>query len=104
MSNKNIILEELNSLIYNYIDNAKDNPYKPDLYEIKEFIQKEVKKLNIKNDMGTTSMCWLSTRIYFKSPKGICNYTNNDILKLLDLKAIEFFKENYPLEIKHDST
>jgi hypothetical protein len=87
-------LETLEDYIFYYRDYAIDKPHKPEYFQISEYIEKALSKINNKNDMETTGICWIATRIFLKESDYICNYANKKILLELDALALEFFKKN----------
>jgi len=88
-----MIEEELRHYIKKYVQEEILDPYKPDCWELKEFIEKEANKIPNKNDMGTSTICWIATRIYNKDPQYVCNYANHEVLEILDKTAFSWLKK-----------
>ena len=84
--------DTLENLILKYKELIDPNPHNPDCWELKEYITSEVRKMKNLNDLRTTSLCWIATRIYFSKPDLVCKYSNKEALEELDKKALEWLK------------
>jgi len=89
------ISEKLENYILHYMNVEKDDPYKGEYWELKDKIKQYTKELSLDDDLGTTSICWVATRLYFQNTNPVCKYAKKKNVKIIDEKVLTFLKEKY---------